>query len=44
MSEEKFYDCIFNKYPNNKVSYIDCIIVFHKFNLTYLYIIYHTFN
>ena len=31
MSEEKFYDCIFNKLPNKKVSYTDCISIKNEF-------------
>ena len=31
MSEEKFFDCIFNKFPNKEVSYQDCIDIKNQF-------------
>ena len=31
MSEEKFFDCIFNKFPNKEVSYHDCIDIKNQF-------------
>lgn len=31
MSEEKFFDCIFNKFPNKEVSYRECINIKNQF-------------